>query len=148
MAAKTVVILGGGSGGLVAANRLRRLLGKEHRVVLVDRNPVYSFPPAYTSVMLGRRDARRISRRLANLSRKGIEGITGRDPRARQGLDLLPPGRRRGPARGAAPVHGRPHRRRRQRAALQVPRRALRGRAPPGRLLPPQEAARPGGDQA
>ena len=77
MAGKTVVILGGGSGGLVAANRLRRTLGKEHRVVLVERSPVYSFAPSYTAVMLGRRDARRISRHLANLRRKGIEVITG-----------------------------------------------------------------------
>ena len=36
--AKTIVILGGGVGGLVAANRLRRLLNREHRIVLVDRS--------------------------------------------------------------------------------------------------------------
>lgn len=37
MAGKTSVILGGGVGGLVTANELRKRLGKEHRVVLVDR---------------------------------------------------------------------------------------------------------------
>ena len=34
---QTILILGGGVGGLVAANRLRKSLPKEHRVVLVDR---------------------------------------------------------------------------------------------------------------
>ena len=46
MAGKTIVILGGGVGGLVAANRLRRLLNREHRVVLVDRSPWHSFAPS------------------------------------------------------------------------------------------------------
>src|SRR2546425_11220439 len=75
MAAKTVLILGGGTGGLVAANRLRRLLPKEHRVVLVSRSYVYSFAPSYTWVMLGRRTGRRISRDLRWLEKKGIEFV-------------------------------------------------------------------------
>ncbi len=37
MAAKTVLILGGGTGGLVAASRLRRMLDKKNRIVLVDQ---------------------------------------------------------------------------------------------------------------
>ena len=75
MAGKTVVILGGGAGGVVAANRLRRLLGREHRVVLVDRTVVHSFAPSFTWLMLGQRDAARISRDLRSLSRKGIEFV-------------------------------------------------------------------------
>lgn len=77
MAAKTVLILGAGTGGLVAAHRLRRMLDKEHRVILVDRSPVYSFAPSYTWVMLGRRDARRISRDLRSVEKKGIEFLLG-----------------------------------------------------------------------
>lgn len=75
MAGKTVVILGAGTGGVVAANRLRRLLGKEHRVVLVDRTVVHSFAPSFTWLMLGQRDAARISRDLRSLSRKRIEFV-------------------------------------------------------------------------
>ncbi len=73
MAGKSIVILGAGTGGLVAANRLRRMLSGEHRVILVDRSPVYSFAPSYTWVMLGLRTGRRISRDLRILEKKGIE---------------------------------------------------------------------------
>jgi sulfide:quinone oxidoreductase len=75
MAGKTVAVLGGGVGGLVAANRLRRLLSREHRVVIVNRTVWHSFAPAYTSVMLGQKAGEQISRDLRRLNRKGIEFI-------------------------------------------------------------------------
>ena len=37
MAAKTILILGGGVGGIVTANALRRQLDAEHRIVVVDK---------------------------------------------------------------------------------------------------------------
>jgi len=77
LAGKTVLILGGGTGGLVAAHRLRRMLAKEHRVVLVDRTPFYTFAPSYTWVMTGKRDPRRITRDLRSLTKKGIEFAMG-----------------------------------------------------------------------
>ncbi len=40
---KTVLILGGGVGGIVAATRLRRLLAPEHRVVLVEKEAGHNF---------------------------------------------------------------------------------------------------------
>jgi sulfide:quinone oxidoreductase len=87
LAGKTVLILGAGTGGLVAAHRLRRMLAKEHRVVLVDRSPIYTFAPSYTWVMTGMRDVRRISRDLRPLEKKGIEFLMGEieqiDPAAR-----------------------------------------------------------------
>lgn len=77
MAGKTIVILGGGVGGVVAANRLRKLLGRDHRVVLVDRTVWHSFAPSFTWVMLGWRRPERISGDLRRLRRKGIEVVTG-----------------------------------------------------------------------
>lgn len=44
MADHTVAILGGGTGGLVAARRLRRSLDPADRVVLVDRGPTFATP--------------------------------------------------------------------------------------------------------
>src|SRR3989304_5338416 len=76
MAGKTVLILGGGTGGLVASNRPRRLLREEQRGGLGGRPPLYTFAPSYPWVMLGRRDARRITRDLRTLSKKGIEFVT------------------------------------------------------------------------
>lgn len=79
----TVLILGGGTGGLVAASRLRRMLDKEHRVILVDRSPYYTYQPSLTWVMTGRRELPRITRDLRDLRNKGIEvksaEITGFD---------------------------------------------------------------------
>ena len=46
MAGKTVLILGGGVGGLVTANELRQRLGREHQVVLVDREDSHIFWPS------------------------------------------------------------------------------------------------------
>lgn len=70
-----VVILGGGIGGVVAANRLRKLLPREHRITIVERQPVVSFPPAYLRVLDGRRQPQAITRDLRRLSRRGIDLI-------------------------------------------------------------------------
>ena len=77
MAAKTVVVLGGGVGGVVAANRLRSLLDREHRVVVVDRTIWHSYPPSFTWVMMGWRRPEQVSRDIRCLERKGIEVEVG-----------------------------------------------------------------------
>lgn len=73
MAAKTVLILGAGIGGIVTARELRRHLGNEHRIVLVDRDAVHSFPPSFLWVMIGWREPAAIQRPLALLKRHGID---------------------------------------------------------------------------
>lgn len=75
MAGKTVLILGGGVGGLVAANELRRKLHREHRIVLVDRKTQHVFAPSFLWLMLGWRDPSRISQDLSLLKRKGIKYV-------------------------------------------------------------------------
>jgi sulfide:quinone oxidoreductase len=77
MAGKTVLILGGGTGGLVAASRLRRMLDRENRVVLVDRSPYYTYQPSLSWVMLDQRRLPRITRDLRDLRKKGVEVKTG-----------------------------------------------------------------------
>jgi sulfide:quinone oxidoreductase len=74
---KRILILGGGIGGLVAANELRRALPREHRVTLVDRESSHLFAPSLVWLVLGERTAERISRPLARLERKGIEVLRG-----------------------------------------------------------------------
>jgi sulfide:quinone oxidoreductase len=73
---KTVVLLGGGVGGVVAANELRRRLKDRARVVLVDRSAQQSFAPSFLWVMTGARKPKAITRDLNRLARKGIEVVT------------------------------------------------------------------------
>lgn len=85
---KTVVVLGGGIGGLVGVNELRKALPRQHRVVLVDRAPAHLFLPSLLWVMTGRREIPAISRPLSRLQRKGIEVVTAEveriDPATRE----------------------------------------------------------------
>lgn len=73
MTDRTVVILGGGTGGLVAARRLRRSLDATARVVVVDRTPTFRFAPSYLWVLNGTRRGDRISSDRRRLRRAGIE---------------------------------------------------------------------------
>jgi len=77
MAGKTIVILGGGVGGLVTGNELRKWLGREHRVVLVDREGRHIFWPSLLWLQVGLRKPVGIVRDLASLEKKGIEIIKG-----------------------------------------------------------------------
>ena len=70
---KTVLVLGGGVGGLVAANRLRKLLPARHRVVLVDREPQHVFQPSLLWLAVGDRTPGDIQRPLEQLVRTGVE---------------------------------------------------------------------------
>lgn len=83
---KTVLVLGGGIGGTVAATTLRRMLPREHRVILVERESRHVFSPSFLWVMIGRRSADQISRPMA-AAKRGIELIQGTieriDPAAR-----------------------------------------------------------------
>jgi sulfide:quinone oxidoreductase len=72
-ASRTIVILGGGVGGVVAARELRKRLPRQHRVVLVDREREHLFAPSLLWLMVGLRDADSIKRPLKRLERKGIE---------------------------------------------------------------------------
>jgi sulfide:quinone oxidoreductase len=73
MAAKTVVIVGGGIGGMIAANELRSKLPKEHRIVLIERNADHAFAPSFLWVMTGDRKPEKVRRPLAALLHAGID---------------------------------------------------------------------------
>jgi sulfide:quinone oxidoreductase len=87
MAAKTIVVLGGGLGGIVAASLLRKQLPLEHRVILVEREAEHVFPPSLLWLMVGKRRKEQISRPIARLAKSGIEIVSGEieriDPQAR-----------------------------------------------------------------
>ncbi len=71
MAGKTIVVLGGGVGGLTASNALRRRLDTSHRVVLVDKRGEHLFAPSLLWLMVGERRPEQLTRDL----RTRFEGV-------------------------------------------------------------------------
>src|SRR3990170_1768652 len=74
---KTILILGGGIGGIIAATRLRQQLAPEHRVVLVEKEAEHVFSPSLLWLMLGQRRPDQISRPISALGKRGIELVRG-----------------------------------------------------------------------
>lgn len=74
---KTVMILGGGSGGVVCANEIRKKVDSGHRVILIDKNEKHLFYPSLLWLMLGWRRPEQIQVPLNRLNKKGIEFIQG-----------------------------------------------------------------------
>jgi len=80
----TILVLGGGIGGMVAANEIRRQLPSTHRVVVVEKNAQHAFAPSFLWLMTGDREPHQIRRPLAGLLRRGVElvqaEVLGIDP--------------------------------------------------------------------
>lgn len=84
---KTILVLGGGIGGVACATRLRRHLGSAHRVVVVERDESYVYSPSTLWLMVGGRTQAQVTRSHDALGHKGIELVKGTveviDPAAR-----------------------------------------------------------------
>ena len=85
---RTVLVLGAGIGGIVAAETLRKLLPASDRVIAVDRAGQHFFPPSLLWLMVGERNPEEFSRPLDRLLRRGIEfrqgSVTRIDPAQRE----------------------------------------------------------------
>src|SRR5579859_1269697 len=75
MAGKTILVVGGGVGGLTAANALRKRLDPSHRVVLVDKTGAHLFAPSLLWLMVGQRHPARLVRDLRGLVQPGVEVV-------------------------------------------------------------------------
>lgn len=75
MAGQTILILGGGVGGLTAANELRQRLGPEHRIVLVDKTGEHLFAPSLLWLMVGARRREQLTKDLRTMARPGVEVV-------------------------------------------------------------------------
>ena len=77
---KKIVILGGGSGGVVVASRLSKVLKDEIKsrkveLILIDKNSNHEFRPSYLWVATGMRKPEEVARPLELLRQKGVEFI-------------------------------------------------------------------------
>ena len=70
-----ILILGGGTGGIVAANVLRKTVDKKHKIQLVDQKDRHIFYGTYPMLMVNKREPQELTRKLERLQKKGIEFI-------------------------------------------------------------------------
>jgi sulfide:quinone oxidoreductase len=88
MAPRTVLVLGGGVGGLVTANELRRLVEPSDRIVVIERERRHLFQPSLLWMMVGRRRREQIERPLRELLAPRVELVEAEvgsiDPFARR----------------------------------------------------------------
>jgi sulfide:quinone oxidoreductase len=75
MDGKTILILGGGWGGLTAAHHLRGLVSSEHRIVVIERATTFSLGVSNLHLMTGEREPQQVQREMAKLKRPGIEWL-------------------------------------------------------------------------
>jgi sulfide:quinone oxidoreductase len=77
MPGKTIVIIGGGVGGVVLANHLRERLDPAHRIVVVERIETHAFAASFLWLMVGQRQRSQITRPVRQLLRPGVDLVVG-----------------------------------------------------------------------
>src|SRR5262245_2356852 len=72
---KQILILGAGFGGLAAATELRKMMGQEHGVIVVDRKKSFMMGHVKLWVLEGTRSLEESQTPLDRLNAKGIEYV-------------------------------------------------------------------------
>jgi sulfide:quinone oxidoreductase len=84
MAKANVVVLGGGSGGVVAASQLGYQLGRDHNVTMIDRRPEHVFQSSFLWMATGKREPADIIRPLSAVGKRHVrfvqDGVVHIDP--------------------------------------------------------------------
>jgi sulfide:quinone oxidoreductase len=75
MAGKKIVVVGGGLGGVAAARTARAMLGLEHDVLLLDRNKRTYLCGSFPLLIIGEREASKVSRSLGSLAKRGVRHL-------------------------------------------------------------------------
>jgi sulfide:quinone oxidoreductase len=72
MKQKTIIIIGGGIGGIVTARDLRKHIGSQHKIIVIDRNSYHAFQPSFLWVVIGWRTPAVITKPFTSLEKYGI----------------------------------------------------------------------------
>lgn len=73
---KTILILGGGWGGLATAHALRGLVPNDYRIAVIEKRQSFIFYPSFLRVIIGEKpDLKEVESPVKNLLRKDIEII-------------------------------------------------------------------------
>lgn len=73
---KTTVVIGGSFAGMTAALEIKRKGKENHKVILIDKSPLFLFIPSLIWVPFGRREIKDISfRKDSILAKKGVDFI-------------------------------------------------------------------------
>lgn len=73
---KTILVLGGGWGGLTAAHALRGLVPNNYRIAVIEKSRSFTFYPSFLRVIIGEKpDLDTVESPMKNLLRKDIEII-------------------------------------------------------------------------
>lgn len=75
MAIKSTLVLGGGVGGIVASQVIKKALGKDMSVTVVDREDKHYFSASYPMLLIGKKTPQDITRDLKRLNKKGVEFV-------------------------------------------------------------------------
>lgn len=75
MAKANVVVLGGGSGGIVAASQLGSQLGRDHTVTMIDRRPQHVFQSSFLWMATGKREPSDITRPLTAVGKRHVRFV-------------------------------------------------------------------------
>lgn len=73
-----MAVLGGGSGGVVAASHLGHALGKDHNVTLIDQRPTRVFQSSYPWMTMGRQEPADTTRDLTALGKRRVRFLNDR----------------------------------------------------------------------
>lgn len=72
-----ILILGGGTGGLMTAHFLRKKLGSHCRIIVFEKEEKNVFAPSLLWLMVGKRKTKDVYRSTKQVVRKGIELVLG-----------------------------------------------------------------------
>jgi sulfide:quinone oxidoreductase len=75
MAKANIVVLGGGSGGIVAASRLGHQLGRDHTVTMIDRRPIHVFQSSFLWMATDKREPSDITRPLSAVGKRHVQFV-------------------------------------------------------------------------